>query len=274
MKELNEYTAELHRRVEVECRTQRQHRIRTLAVCVPLLICVILGAVFLPPLVRSAGADGSTADVPVNTRSDPDQPDGAVLAGGAAGENRTGDDAEIPNSRPPVDGVLPDGTLPAPDGAEYSDGTVPEDFAFSFVWNTYGISSYDSETGKLVKTGDTTHPDDYITELRLTDEQRQEIWSWLSALDLETYPKEFDPYNAPDAENRVATEPNRTLILTVRADGSEKTVACRGICLGGSDLSGYDEAAQAFLDACARIENLLQRTPEWEALPEYEFFYD
>ena len=39
---------------------------------------------------------------------------------------------------------------PENDGIE-----MPEDFSFSIVWDCYGISSYDSATGKLVKTNDT-----------------------------------------------------------------------------------------------------------------------
>ncbi len=34
---------------------------------------------------------------------------------------------------------------------------VPADFSFSLTWGCYGISSYDSRTGKLVKTTDATH---------------------------------------------------------------------------------------------------------------------
>ena len=35
----------------------------------------------------------------------------------------------------------------------------PEDFSFSLIWGAYGTSSYDSRTGKLVKTTDATHPE-------------------------------------------------------------------------------------------------------------------
>ena len=268
MKELNEYTAELHRRVEVECRTQRQHRIRTLAVCVPLLVCVILGAVFLPPLAGRDSTDRISTNGPANSGPGADQPDGELIAAGQIGESQNTNNG-VPTGLP-----LTDGALPAPDGAGSGEGEVPEDFSFSFVWNVYGISSYDSRTGKLVKTSDATHPEDYITELFLTDEQREAAWSLISALNLETYPAEYDPYNDPDAETQWQSYPNQTLILTLRAKGRETTVTCRDICLGGGDICGYDQKARNFLDACDSLEKLLQSTPEWKALPDYEFGYD
>ena len=47
---------------------------------------------------------------------------------------------------------------------------VPEDFVVALTWDCYGISSYDSQTGKLVKTTDATNPDDYVTYYKLTDQ--------------------------------------------------------------------------------------------------------
>ena len=52
MKDLNAYTEEVHRRVEVQSRTLDQQRRRTLAICLPLAACVALGALFLPAALR------------------------------------------------------------------------------------------------------------------------------------------------------------------------------------------------------------------------------
>ncbi len=261
MKELNEYTAEVRERVEIRCRTQKQRRKRMLAVCVPLVICLAVGALTLPPLLR---------------RTRPIAP----------AEEKTGQQAgdQVPGGvfSPGPDGAVPEGAGPEVgeyEGAQPVDGClrpgIPEDFSFRFVWNCYGISSYDSRTGELIKTTDATHPEDYVTTLVLNDAQRDEIWDLVSGLDLAAYPDRYDPYNAPDAEQRVASEPNRDLILAVTADGVTKTVTCKGICLGGGpDLKGYDERAQAFLEVTDRLTKLLQDTPEWQALPEFEFFYE
>ena len=40
---------------------------------------------------------------------------------------------------------------------------LPTEFSFSLTWGTFGISSYDSATGKLVKTKDAPTPEAYIT---------------------------------------------------------------------------------------------------------------
>ena len=68
-------------------------------------------------------------------------------------------------------------------GTPLAHTNIPEDFSFSLVWNCYGISSYDSQTGKLVKTTDATNPKDYITYYQLTDEDKEYIYNllvWLS----------------------------------------------------------------------------------------------
>ena len=52
---------------------------------------------------------------------------------------------------------------------------VPEDFAFALTWNCYGVSSYDSQTGRLVKTTDATTPDDYVTYYQLTDQDKEYV---------------------------------------------------------------------------------------------------
>ena len=318
MKELNDYTKEVSRRVELRVQTQRQHRIKLLAICVPLVLCVVVGAIVLPPVLRrdraappggeaglaaapqqaqpgdtiQAGVDGEpvsgdivTEDMPTEDGLTEDVPTEDVpteAADGIPAEDVFTSQEPAGAEQEPAEGVEGIGTEPMEgvdgretDQMEFSSGLpCPEDFSFRFVWGCYGISSYDSLTGELVKTTDATHPEDYVTTLVLSDARRQEIWSLLSALELETYPASYDPYNDPESELKVATEPNRDLILTLRADGREKTVTCRGICLGGPGLQGYDEKARAFLEVCSRLTQLLEQSPEWQALPEYEFFYE
>lgn len=272
MKELNEYTEELRRRVELKVQTRRQHRRQALAVCVPLALVLIIGAALVWP--RLAERSGSE-----RTR---DERDGVISAGvDAAGEAPGG----IPELATEQKEALPDadeaGTLPHgawdqigdPEGEWNDEGIVPSDFSFRFVWGCYGISSYDSDSGKLVKTTDATRPEDYVTTHALTQEERAETWSLLSALRLEEYPVVYDPYNAPDAAQRVASEPSRDLILSVWANGAGHSVSCREICLGGT-ARGYDEQARAFLAVCDKLERLLTGTPEWQALPDYEFYYE
>lgn len=138
-----------------------------------------------------------------------------------------------------------------------------EDFSFALTWGCYGISSYDSATGKLVKTTDATHPEDYVTECRLTEAERRQIWKLLQKLDAGSYPEEYDPGNG-------MSKPPMSLVLTVRTAEGEKTIAARGIA---ASYESQDPKGQEFLNACRTIEELLYGTEAWKALPDYEHYY-
>lgn len=138
------------------------------------------------------------------------------------------------------------------------------DFSFSLTWNTYGISSYNSSTGKLVKSTDATNPDDYVTTYYLTDAQKQKIYELIEELDINSYPDEYNPH-----KNAVST-PYMTLILSVKTREYEKTVTVKETVLS---YDANNRKGQKFLDVCKTIEDILTETQEWKSLPEYEFFY-
>ena len=68
MKELNEYTEELHRRVAGRLQARRRRR-RALGVCVPLALCLVIGALALPPLLSRTSPEPSGTTV---VMADPD----------------------------------------------------------------------------------------------------------------------------------------------------------------------------------------------------------
>ena len=138
-------------------------------------------------------------------------------------------------------------------------------YSFSLTWNTYGISSYDSKTGTLIKTSDATNPKDYTTNLKLTEQQYSAIWKLIKGLDIESYPDEYNPHG-----DGVST-PYMTLILSVKADGIDKTITVKETMLS---YEANNKKGQKFLDTCKGIRDILTATEEWKALPEYEFFYD
>ena len=149
----------------------------------------------------------------------------------------------------------------------------PEDFTFSIVFGTYGISSYDSATGKLVKTNDASDVSKYTADVQLTEDQRSEVYRILfKDIDIFSYPDAYDPFNAPGAEFIIASEPSQTIIISVSAEGRTKTVTCSGIAYGSLE-DCYCEEAKAFMKAENRIVELLTSLPEWTAFPEYEHFY-
>ena len=141
---------------------------------------------------------------------------------------------------------------------------VPEDFSFALTWNVFGISSYDSQTGKLVKTTDATNPDDYVTYYQLTDADKEYIYNLIVSLDVNSYPDIYDPQNG-------LSDPDATLILTVHINGKTKTIKAEHISLF---FVSEDEKGQLFLDTCEAIGNRLEATEEWKALPDYETLYE
>ncbi len=145
-----------------------------------------------------------------------------------------------------------------------SDIFVPV-YSFSLTWNVYGISSYDSKTGKLVKTTDATNPQDYITTLKLTEQQYVRIWKLINNLNIEDYPDEYNPHKV------AVSDPYMTLKLSVKTDKIDKTVTAQKIAIFyGTD----NEKELKFLNTCKGIIDILTSTKEWKSLPEYEHFYD
>ena len=141
---------------------------------------------------------------------------------------------------------------------------VPEDFAFALTWGCYGISSYDSQTDKLVKTTDATNPDDYVTYYKLTDQDKEYIYNLIATLDVGSYPEVYDPQNG-------MSEPSMTLILKVYCNGTRKTIKAENI---GLSFTSEDKKGQAFLSVCEAIRNRLIAPEEWQALPDYEKLYE
>lgn len=140
---------------------------------------------------------------------------------------------------------------------------MPEDFSFALTWGVYGISSYDSRTGKLVKTKDATNPSDYVTYVNLSDEVMELVYKKIRALDVESYPDEYYP--------TLGSEPSAELILTVRKGDNVKTITAKDISLSYTSPS---VKGKRFIDTCLDISDILTATEEWKALPDYEFYYD
>ena len=162
------------------------------------------------------------------------------------------------------------GEIPETDApeSEWQEAEYPADFQFSLTWSTYGISHYDSATGELVKTTDATHPEDYVTELHLTEDQTQLVWRAVSMLDFDSYPdapENYDPYPG------IESEPSQTVILTVTFGGESKTIQAKNIAYGGETTT---REAATFIHVRDVIVSIIKETDEWKALPDYEFYYD
>ena len=144
---------------------------------------------------------------------------------------------------------------------------VPEDFSFFIRWNVYGVSTYQSKDGKLVKTTDTVdgNKDKFITTLTLDRETTERFYRMIDGLDLLSYPSEYDPGCG-------YSEPSAYLELSYTANGKTYGVRCRSISL--DYRTADNEKGQAFLDVVNGISDYLTSTPEWKALPDWDVLYD
>jgi|GEM_PF-2529083 len=172
--------------------------------------------------------------------------------------------------------------LPAPTpfiGYAYNDilCEAPEDFSFTIKWGINGESSYSSETGRLVKTTNATHPEDYVTELFLDEYTINRFYTnMLYHIDffaLFSQRDRYDPINDPSSESWIMTEPYETVMLFIEANGNGASVICDMIPLG--EYYGYCYEAYTFYNLGVRfITDIIMNSPEWQALPEYEFFHE
>ena len=142
--------------------------------------------------------------------------------------------------------------------------TISENFDFCLQWNTYGVSSYNSSVGKLIKTNDATHPELYETELILDDDKKEEIRKLISGLDFEKYPED---YAIPNSQSK----PPMTLCLVVDTENEHHVINAENI---GQSFESDDPDAQKFLDVCSGIIDIITSTHEWKSLPDYEFLYE
>lgn len=152
-----------------------------------------------------------------------------------------------------------------PDVHDYPKA-VPEDFSVSLTWNCYGVSSYESKTGKLIKAADATHPDNFVTYYQLTDADKAYIYDLIVSMDVFSYPDVYNPQ-----EDLYCTPPE-TLILKVTINGVSKEIKAEEIA--GTYFTSKSKKGQKFLSACKAIITRLEATEEWKALPEFEFLYE
>lgn len=242
MRELNECTAEVFRRSEKRIKERRRIRNRVFAWCIPLCLVITLWFVtFLPAMGPVGNEKTGNAERPAGGNTI------GVCEGfvGAAG-----------------DGGMAEVSSPA----EFEGLGSIDSFSFSLTWGCYGISSYDSKTGKLVKTTDATNPEDYVTTYRLTTEQKRIIYDLILDLNITTYPDTYTPHT-----NGLMSAPSMTLLLSVNTDAVRKTITAAGIAL---TYESDNREGQKFLSVCKAIRDILTSTEEWKSLPEYEFFYD
>ena len=125
-----------------------------------------------------------------------------------------------------------------------------------------------------LKTKDASNVGKYTAFVKMSKSELQTVYRCLFRdISILNYPESYDPFNAPGAENKIASQPNQTIVISVTANGTTKTVRCDAVAYGRLD-DCYSDDARAFLSAERVIVNLITSFPEWNAFPEYEFFYE
>ena len=145
---------------------------------------------------------------------------------------------------------------------------MPGDFSFFLRWGVYGVSSYDSESGELLKSSAEPEREKYTTTLRLSEEQRQQAWEAISSLDWEDYVTEDGTY---DPNPGLASSPSLTMELIVEENGKLHRILCPNVAIA-SESPHKD--GQALLSAVDSLTDLLTSTPEWQSLPDYTVLFD
>ncbi|MBO5736362.1 MAG: hypothetical protein J6S04_01010 [Clostridia bacterium] len=138
------------------------------------------------------------------------------------------------------------------------------EFDFSLTWGTFGISSYDSKTGRLVKTDDVSNVEDFTTTYFLTPREKLTIYKTVRELNMTSYPEEYNPTAG------IGSNPYQTLILSVEINATNMKITANEVALGDAT----SEKGQRFMDACNTISDILENTEEWKALPDYPYLYD
>ena len=265
MKDLNDYKAEIFRLSEKRIKDRRKRLRHVALTCVT--VCLFLTVISTAALPRMISKDPTL----VTVGSDEHTTDKETTDSAAETES-IAPDCDVPEPEAPVEGTrIPedaggaDGELSVPIGSTDYYGTLAG-FSFSLTWGAYGVSSYDSVSGRLVKTLDATNPEDYITVYHLTDDDKEKIFALIDKLDITSYPDSYDPHCGA-----LASDPSMTLVLSVKLGKTEKTVTAEDIAL---TYESDNKKGQDFLDVCREIKDLLTSTDEWKSLPDYEFLYD
>ena len=195
MRDLNECKAEIFRRGEKRIRERRAKITKTIAICVPVFLLITVLSV---NIIRDIHKGGK---MDMNT-------------------NFSGSGNFVGSSKPDD---LPDNE---PHDGNGVAGMQSNGFSFNLTWGCYGISSYDSETGILVKTNDATNPEEYVTTYYLTEEEKKQIYNLIEDLDMEKYPDEYNPHNGG-----IMSSPSMTLVLSVKNGDFQKTIMAEDIAL-------------------------------------------
>ena len=141
-----------------------------------------------------------------------------------------------------------------------------EKFTFSLTWGTGFDSSYDSNSGTLIKANKVIKrsPEEYVTTFEYPS--LESLYEKAKNLPLYSYPSDYDAYDGVS----ISTNPTTNYRLTI----DDKTIEVRNCPIYNGYPEGLSWNAKKFLEIVFEIRDTILNSEEWKALPEYEVFYE
>ena len=141
-----------------------------------------------------------------------------------------------------------------------------EKFTFSLTWGTGFDSSYDSNSGTLVKTNKVIErsPEEYVTTFEYPN--IESLYEKVKMFALYQYPSTYDPYEGVT----ISTDPKTNYKLTI----DDKTIEARNCPIIEDYPEGLAWSGKEFLELVFEIRDTIQNSDEWKALPDYEVLYE
>lgn len=146
--------------------------------------------------------------------------------------------------------------------------TPYEEFSFRLNWGVQLDSSYDSKTGKVVKTNKVIErkPEEYITTYQLPN--LEEIYNKVKKMNPYSYARDFDPFAT---KHHIMSNPNIDYYLVI----DDKIIEVQDFPIGvGTDDKTLSSKGKKFIELVYLIIDTVQASDEWKALPDYEVLYD
>ncbi|MBO4737706.1 MAG: hypothetical protein J5627_04660 [Bacilli bacterium] len=148
----------------------------------------------------------------------------------------------------------------------YGRLAVPlEKFTFSLTWGTGFDSSYDSDSGTLVKTNKVIErsPEEYVTTFEYPS--LESLYEKAKSLPLYSYPSDYNAYEGVS----ISTNPTTNYRLTI----DDKTIDAKNCPIIEGYPEGLSWSAKEFLEIVFEIRDTILNSEEWKALPDYEVLY-
>ena len=146
--------------------------------------------------------------------------------------------------------------------------TPYEEFSFGLDWGVQLDSSYDSKTGKVVKTNKVIErkPEEYITTYQLPN--LEEIYNKVKKMNPYSYARDFDPFKS---KYHIQSIPSTNYYLVI----DDKIIEVKDFPIGvGADDKSLSSKGKKFIELVYLIIDTVQASDEWKALPDYEVLYE